>query len=277
LDFNLPQFTQASWVSEKVRSIRAPQLDRVKQAWRTVEWRSVCAGIRPCGLLQMYSDEYSECCDVWKKHGLSVVPLRVEEKAGVSGSYFVQAVIGEKHDTELFKGAWIHNDHEELGRFLGYPACCRDFFQHWSVAQKLNDPSWSIAQNTAGCLIEGTNVAVSGAPLGNILLRYAGVRAIPHLPCKFDCSASLELAARMLELYPSLGYSEESEWLQEMLDWPMEWSALHGIAEIHTPVMKFVTTTDATAEKLTVRWKGSKYPSDAARGLSFPYITGDPE
>lgn len=226
--------------------------------------------------MQMYSNEYAECCGAWKKHGLQVAPLRVEEQAGMSGDYFVQAVVGEKRATELFKAAWIHNDHDELGRFLGYPACCRQFFQRWFVEQKSNDPSWLIARNTAGCFIEGTHAALSGNPLGNILLRCAGVRAVPHLPCKCDCPSSLDLAARMLALYPSLGYSEEAEWLQEMLDWPMEWSALHGIAEIRTPVMKLVTTTDATAAKRTVRWRGNSCPSDAARGLGFPYTTGGP-
>jgi hypothetical protein len=230
----------------------------------------------------MYSDDYAGCFDECKQHGLRVVPLRVEEKAGVGGKYFVQAVVGGRRDTESFKAAWIRHDHNELGKFLGYPACCREFFQRWFAQrefaeQNLNDPSWLIARNTAGSFIENACVVVSAHPLANIFLRYAGVRAIPHLPCRFDCPASLDLAARMLELYPSMDYSQEAEWLQEMLDWPMEWSALHGIAEVRTPVLKLVATTDATAEKCTVRWMGNNYPADAARGLGFPYRTSEPD
>jgi hypothetical protein len=57
----------------------------------------------------------------------------------------------------------------------------------------------------------------------------------------------------------------------ELLDWPVEWSALHGIAEIRTPVVKIATRTDPTPERYVVRWMGKSFPADGARGLMFPY------
>ncbi len=59
--------------------------------------------------------------------------------------------------------------------------------------------------------------------------------------------------------------------MREILSWPAEWSALHGIAEIKTPVLKVSTRTDATAKKYVVRRQGEKYPAEGARGLGFPY------
>jgi hypothetical protein len=56
-----------------------------------------------------------------------------------------------------------------------------------------------------------------------------------------------------------------------VLSWPVEWSGLHGIAEIKTPVLKISARTDATAEKYTVRWSGTGYPDEGATGLRFPY------
>jgi hypothetical protein len=56
-----------------------------------------------------------------------------------------------------------------------------------------------------------------------------------------------------------------------MLRWPVEWSALHGIAEIKTPVVKISTRTDATPQKYTVRYLGDRYPEIGVQGLTFPY------
>ncbi len=72
------------------------------------------------------------------------------------------------------------------------------------------------------------------------------------------------------------GYEEEMEWLLEILSWPLEWSCLHGIAEIKTPVLKVSTTTDATASKYVVRVQGDRYPAEGSQGLNFPYRLSQP-
>jgi hypothetical protein len=55
------------------------------------------------------------------------------------------------------------------------------------------------------------------------------------------------------------------------MQWPVEWSALHGIAEIKTPIVKLSTRTDATPEKLILRYHGERYPQEGAHGVRFPY------
>src|SRR5262249_56063041 len=72
------------------------------------------------------------------------------------------------------------------------------------------------------------------------------------------------------------GSEEEMDWLLEVLDWPTEWSALHGIAEIRTPVLKIIPRTDATPHKYVVRWQGRNYPAEGAHGLGFPYRLSRP-
>ena len=69
----------------------------------------------------------------------------------------------------------------------------------------------------------------------------------------------------------SLGYEAEMDTLAEMSSWPVEWSALHGYAEIKTPVMRVLSTTDTTPAKYVVRSLGDRYPSEGAMGLSFPW------
>jgi len=94
---------------------------------------------------------------------------------------------------------------------------------------------------------------------------------VPHLPCRFDCPATVALADQLIAVGRDGGFGHEMDWLMEMLSWPVEWSALHGIAEIKTPVLKVSAQTDATAVRYVVRRKGDDHPSAAGKGLSLPY------
>ena len=62
------------------------------------------------------------------------------------------------------------------------------------------------------------------------------------------------------------------DWLTEILSWPVQWSALHGIAETRTPVFKISSDTDATADKLTLTYLGTAEVARPRRGLGFPYL-----
>jgi hypothetical protein len=58
------------------------------------------------------------------------------------------------------------------------------------VDDAMVDTTWLMALASAGAS-NGTRVlAVSGPPEANILWRWMGVRAVPHLPCRFDCPAT---------------------------------------------------------------------------------------
>jgi hypothetical protein len=74
-----------------------------------------------------------------------------------------------------------------------------------------------------------------------------------------------------MALGKDLGHAEAMDWLLEVLRWPIEWSALHGIAEIKTPVLKVISTTDATASKFVVRRRGTTFPAEGAKGLGFAF------
>ena len=105
----------------------------------------------------------------------------------------------------------------------------------------------------------------------NIFWRQVGIRTIPHIPCRLDCQPSLATAEQFLEVGRQAGFAEETAWLQEILSWPVEWSALHGIAELKTPVLRMAFRTDATPDKLVVRWVSDSYPEHGATGVMFPY------
>jgi len=74
----------------------------------------------------------------------------------------------------------------------------------------------------------------------------------------------------MQRLHPSA-----AETIDAVLSWPVEWSALHGAAEIRYPVVKVVTRTGYSADKRVVQRTGTTYPAEGARGLVFPYTEAE--
>ncbi|MCX8008149.1 MAG: DUF483 domain-containing protein [Patescibacteria group bacterium] len=157
--------------------------------------------------------------------------------------------------------AWMNSDNIKIGKLLNYPDCCIDFFQKYWVEEKFIDTTYPMSLN-------GTN----GPKECNILLRWLGVRAVSHLPCSFSCERTYEQALKNIEFGRYLGFNEEMDWLEEMLSWPVQWSALHGIAEIKTPILKISTRTDATADLVVVNKEGFVYPEEGVSGNKFPYI-----
>lgn len=207
--------------------------------------------------------------------GLKLYPLRAFEltaKQRTNSPILIDAVIGRRRDAHLFVRAWKGRDTEEMGRLLGYPRCCRQFYRTVFEGRRLIDQTWPAAMNTPGAKHQDGVTRITATPWGNSLLRAIGLKAVLHLPCSFECTGSLELGARFSELMFADGYVEEVTYLSEALQWPVEWSALHGIAEIRTPVVKICTRTDATAQKVVLQWIGSQYPREGARGLTYPFI-----
>jgi SAM-dependent methyltransferase len=226
-------------------------------------------------------EEFLRRSAAWADHGLSGLPVEIQ---GVSGSYaatpvalewgkpFVfRFVVGTPPNVRTFKRALDANDHAAVGHLLGYPPCCYEFFRRVWIDESMVDTTWPMAANTAGATNGTPELTVAGPPESNILWRWMGVRAVPHLPCRFDCEPTAALGRRFLDAGRGAGYGVEMAWLLEILRWPVEWSALHGIAEIRTPIMKVSTRTDATAHKYVVRRPGDAYPAEGVQGLGFPY------
>ena len=124
-----------------------------------------------------------------------------------------------------------------------------------------------MAQNTANKrIISPNHLEITEVSSCNQLLRWLGLRVAIHLPCRFDCQPSAELAKKLTGVARSAGFHKEIDWLEEMLSWPVEWKASNGLAEITTPVGTISTVTDATAETYRVSYRGAG--SAKARGLT---------
>ena len=284
LDFVLPDFTRRSWVSKRAQDEWEPRFQRITRAWQQMEWLAVAAGLRACAIAIVTPDSFIEQAGEWAKHGLSGMPVEIQGMSSSSysstsvstalGKPFVyRVVVGTPQSVTAFKNAWDNDDHGEIGRLLGYPSCCHQFFFDVWVEDGLIDTTWPMAVADNAIDEDTRCLEVSGASEANILWRWMGLRAVPHLPCSFNCQPTIALGQQFIQLGREAGYEQEMEWLLEILSWPMQWSALHGIAEVKTPLIKVSTRTDATAEEYVVRRLGSGYPDEGARGLGFPYQT----
>jgi hypothetical protein len=287
LNFVLPDFARISWVSDRAREVWEARIIQITNAWMEVEWRAVGAGIRPCGLTMASPEKFLERAAEWLQHGVTALPLEIERSSngasseggeiGSAGPFSFRFVMGTPQSVLLFKDALDRGDDREVGRLLGHPACCDDFLRSLWVDYAQMDTTWPMAEESVSSPNGSHCIEVTGPQEANILWRWMGVRAIPHLPCRFNCPRSIDLGKSLLAFGRAEGYEREMDWMSEILSWPVEWSALHGIAEIKTPILKVCTRTDATPSKYVVRFMGNSYPPEGAQGLNFPYRPGGAE
>lgn len=282
LDFRLPDFTRYAWVSDQARAIWEPRINQVTNMLLELEWRAIAAGVRCCALRTVHPEQISSLTTTLSPFNIEIEPL---QKIALSKNYSASlqtpndgepftywAVLGRKADTEAFKCAYWKNDQNAIGGLLGYPECCTRFFTEVWVNQGCVDTTWQMAHESLNSnLITSHEIEIPQVSSSNVLLRWLGVRSVFHLPCRFDCEATQQLADNLADVARNGGFEEELAWLSEMQRWPVEWSALHGIAEIKTPIVKISTRTDATPQKYTVRYLGDRYPEIGVQGLTFPY------
>jgi hypothetical protein len=284
LDFTLPEFTRVSWVSDRAKTVWEPRLQRIVKAWLEIEWLSVVAGIRSCCVTIISPEDFVARSAEWLKRGLTALPLELQGlsnyadrttsvKTALGMPFVFRVLLGIRQSVLDFQNAFDAGDDRKIGQLLGVPPCCYEFLQKASTEDCLEDTTWSMATATFDGPEASRRIEVTGPPEANILWRWMGVRAVPHLPCRFDCEYTVELGKQLVAIGRGTGYGGEMDWLLEILSWPVEWSALHGIAEIKTPMLKVSTRTDATPWKYRVNRLGHSYPLEAVTGLKFPYQT----
>ncbi|MDX1493429.1 MAG: methyltransferase domain-containing protein [Longimicrobiales bacterium] len=276
----LPDFTRVSWADEKLASTWAPRVAAVSEMVQELQWLSVVEGVRSSALLkQVSASSWPEVRGRARKLGLIAMPLSV---SGVAGSYSTTAVPLEEGrpvglEVALFKAPslarlWMDyaGNSDREGKLLGYPQCCRRFFEEtWGTYL---DTTWQMAER--GGTVDGRTATVEGS-LASVMLRWVGVRLVQHLPCSFSCDYSKRIAEDMLRLARDR-FPGAARHAEEMLEWDTEWSALHGIAIIRTPAFRVAARTGWTAERWTVRKRGSR-PSGGAVGVPFKGSQGASE
>lgn len=275
----LPAFTRISWTGASARSVWEPRLRRVAAVCRAMEVQSVIAGVRPSAVFVGHEARDLDRA-VLLRSGLVVHRLWAEtagasRPSGVSRRGFA-LVLGRPRDVRQFTDAWETGDGDALGALLGYPRCCQRAFSERGGADPAVDPIWSAAAASVAEATDHDRVCeLDAGPWANLTWTYLHISGIPHQPCASNCSQSETLAENMRDAALVGGIDAQAlRWLDQMLAWPAEWSALHGIAEVKQPILKLATASPPTDRRRVVRYTGRLYPDDGARGLRFPFLAG---
>jgi len=278
----LPEFVRTAWVSDLARQVWQPRLERIQKAWSEIQLLSVLNGVQKCAVTTLTPDRLVAKAGDLASHGLSLLPVATENiprspesGAAAAGGQVsgIRAIVGRPRDVFALHRAFGAHDDATIGHLLGCPVCCRKFLRQTRLEEGLLDTTWPMAvRSTDTDRSDGVFcVDMKGPAQTNALWRWLGIAATPHLSCRSDCKRSITLADSLMDIGRRSGCTEEMNWMMEIFSWPVEWTALHGIAEIKTPVIKIITRTDTTSQKHVVRWHGDQYPAEGARGLAFPY------
>jgi hypothetical protein len=287
LDFVLPHFSRHSWTSDKARDEWAPRIGAIRAALQELTLDSVSRGKRACGLIQVPDGELDALAGQCADRGLAAVPLEhpasPKSVASVTATFALQAlvcgpvpsgmataVVGRSAEIETLAGAWERGVCAEVATLLEYPMCCGQFLAEL-VDERCLDATWSVAHNSDQAPSDLSHFSIRVEPETNMLWAPLGIKPVPHISCSFGCAASRQVGQQITERARVMGYKAEIGWMRQILSWPVTWSALHGIAETRTPILKMVTRTDATAAKHSLDWHGAEAPESATPGLSFPH------
>ena len=260
---NIPDTTSTIWVSKAARDYWEPLINQISVSWQEVEFLSVADGLREAAILAIQPNNILDFSRRVIDSKLYMTMLGKMADTGMYSSRHVAEItnkfqyrIAIHREPEYFED----NQHQAEAR-LGYPVCCVSNFDYWWNQQHYFDLTWPQYENSKG----------EFHPLCNVMLRCLGVRPVFHLPCGFYCDATREMAQRIQALMLQHGMAKISQTIHKLCDMPMEWSALHGYAEIRTPIFKIVTKTDATPFEYKFQKPGAFIPVHSGSGLAFPF------
>jgi hypothetical protein len=273
------EFVRLNWTSSQAREVWESVFQECSSLFQWLEGESVKYGLRDICLQICPADKLDEFTQKKTLEGLFVAPV---DKVQLSDIYSSSAslvdlnrpwgyklAIGQPKEVSRMVLAYKAGDHEQIGELLGYPLCCISFFNKIWTNDSWLDTSFPMSSGVVD------HFAVS--PFNNILLRWLGLRFVSHLPCSFDCPHTRRVGELYYNLALRLGRRTFADLLKEILSWPIEWSGLHGIAIISTPVCRIVVRTDMLSEKKIVRLHSNTGPKEAATGLKFPYLKTSPQ
>jgi len=259
VEIELFPFTRTLWDVNADQALKNMWGDLQRESWMA-ELRTVAEGVRKCATTHIGSDRVKEDMELLDDLGLRFMPLRKAKRvSGFAHRFYDDVAPGEAYDVYgavardradllAFRRASEAGDHITMGKLLGYPECCSRFFVgRWAAGEF--DPIWGAALNTPGTKLDGEFKAEIGDfhPECNILLRYFGVRAVPHLVCSYTCERSAELGRAFL------GFVDGRAELLKFLSEPVEWDCWRGAAIVTTPHFRGITNSMNFADRRVLR------------------------
>jgi len=229
------------------------KLGEMGNLYHEAEYQMVKKGYRAAATYHIDYQDLIEAMEKIRKDGLIYTPLRKSGYYQGFAHFHHPVKLGEpffwygcltktQKEAERFKEADLRGDHKTIGKMLGYPDCCVDFFDK---TFHLNyDPIWID--------LEGE---VRGFPECNQMLRYFGVRITSHLSCKPNCRATKEIGQIWFEVMKEANKKLAKE-LYDLLSGSTIWNSYHGVAQIETSYFLGLTHTFPYLKKpRIIYWK----------------------
>lgn len=277
---DLPPSCRISWTSPRAQEVWEPRVAAAAQAYSILERETVKHGLRSCTTTHINPDRLNQEMAELAKDGLVFLPrVKVGSYAGFAHRHpaveqgkpwnWYGPVGNSIKAVYEFVEAERRGDHRTVAKLLGYPSCCSEFFSTVWLAGYI-DPVWQAAERTIDTdshLLELKGDRLHLTWFGS---RYNGIRLTPHLACSFDCAETQQRSQAWLDLGRNLKVPGLSE-LIDLLNMPVEWNCLHGIAWITTPLYRLVTNSVGCHPRFVVRKHGAFIPKESARGLVFPF------
>lgn len=270
----LPEWTRYAWASMDERGWWEPYMRQATIAWSEIERWSVADGVRSAAWLNVPPEDVPRLMKWADDHH---VVMQLRDRVGVTGPYLSTVRPLQPGDPWHYRALFVHADHvaqaprrltdAALGELLGYPACCRAFFQETWVAGQVDSTFDQLIASPHTVEQVGPEQVfhlAESALETNLLWRWMGIRLVPHMPCSCACAESIALGQRMRQVALAHGYIEELKAIEEVLNWPVTWSAINGIVEIVGPCLKVSSRTDWSPERRMWKRPGRYTRPDAS-------------
>jgi hypothetical protein len=180
---------------------------------KSLEIMLLLKGIKPAVRQIFYPHEINEVKKFCRGNSLFIVESEFKVKlADASNEFSNKGIATKKEDSSCVSFYYISHDellaykaslyeikkdHKNLGKILGYPDCCIDFFiAHSKERERLdNDYEIPVLNNSKGNKFSFYN---------NIFQRKNDYSLLSHFPCSLSCKESSEIGKRHFEtLYSS--------------------------------------------------------------------------
>jgi uncharacterized protein len=283
LPFRLPPFQRLMWTSREAAAAWQPRIREITRAVPGAVPRWLDDTDRSLALLTLAPWQVLALRTVLARHRLVAAVLPPPAASGaltaVRSPLHCLVAAGTEQAVRTAQQLWEASEADELATAANIPPCCvraatddRDAAWH--------DRTWPSATRTDATGAAGAGPAdgspapltLPAAPQTSTFLARLGLRAAQHDPCRSSCADSHRDGDAFLAALGAC-HPEAARRLTEMLSWPLEWSARHGIAEIRTPILKLAHHTDPTSRTLCINVTSPNYPAEGATGLRFPYRT----
>lgn len=252
----MPPFQTMAWVSEPARDHWHPVFQRINAALIESTLTAVAKGL-------------------WEVSDIRVpgaLVLQIPAAADDNGLTYEKRFVGDPEAKgPVFHDVTLRRMGED-GRGTGQPIppCCQN-----RATQQLEkdtvESTWDSALATSEERHDDQTILIPSGYAFPAMFHKLLVNPFNRPLCRLDCPTLRNDLDTHLDWMSRTGFSDEADQIRDLSHWPLEWSALHGIAEVRAPVFKIAYHTDATAQRMRVRAKGTGWPLHGAQGLDFPY------